>query len=143
MVLPQREHLKIKLQHLELFQGPCAELIQKLTKQLSLENDLLHIEERSSLRKVDEFGSSIGKSVLKYRVQVRDNTVDDVVFQEFVITDFSSRADTLDGLAEHALLARSKRMEELEHKLDATKERTEITKNILELTAAHIIAATR
>ena len=109
----------------------------------SFENDLLHIEERSSLRKVDELGSSIGKNVLKYRVQVRENTVDEVVFQESVITDFSSRADTLDVLAEHALLARSKRMEELEHKLDATKERTEITKNILELTAKHIIAATR
>ena len=59
------------------------------------------------------------------------------------MTNISSRADTLDELAKHALLARSRHLKGLEHKLDDTENRTELTKNILELTAAHIKVVTR
>jgi len=108
----------------------------------SFERDFLNVEERSISKIMDLFGGNKGKRVMRFRVQVTDLINDEVIYENTMDAFASSRGDVPNHLARKALEARSKamrkRMDDKIGMMYRVGQLDELTRGILETTAAQI-----
>jgi len=108
----------------------------------SFESDFLNVEERSISKIMDLFGGNKGKRIMKFRVQVTDLINDEVIYEKTMDAFASSRGDVPTHLAKGAIEFRNKamrkRMDENTGMLKRVGDLDEITRSILETTAARI-----